>query len=192
MLQMTRKEQIGALVLAGMLVLGLVIRFALTPKTPGEFVIEAPEESAGELEVNEVHEIMVHVAGAVQNPGVYTLTDGARIYEALEAAGGVLPDGDAHALNLAEPLYDGRRINVPFAGDVETPTGGVAENGKVNINTATAAELEALPGIGPAKAAAISRYREENGPFRSVEDLVQVSGIGAKTVESLKEHITLY
>ncbi|EEG78079.1 helix-hairpin-helix domain-containing protein [Dethiobacter alkaliphilus] len=192
MLQMTRKEQIGALVLAGMLVLGLVIRFALTPKTPGEFVIEAPEESAGELEVNEVHEIMVHVAGAVQNPGVYTLSDGARIYEALEAAGGVLPDGDAHALNLAEPLYDGRRINVPFAEDVETPTGGVAESGKVNINTATAAELEALPGIGPAKAAAISSYREENGPFRSVEDLVQVSGIGVKTVESLKEHITLY
>ena len=195
MLNMTRKEQIGALVLAGLLVFGLVIRFALTPKNPGELVIEASVGNAGETAENNDNvtvEIMVHVAGAVRSPGVYTLADGARIYEALEAAGGALSDADAHALNLAEPLYDGRRINVPFASEEGSPADTVEESGKVNINTATVAQLETLPGIGPSKAAAIFSFRQENGPFRAVDDLAQVSGIGPKTVESLTEHITLY
>ena len=196
MLNMTRREQIGALVLASLLVVGLVMRFALTPKTPDGFVIESPVENAGEVEESEdkAEEIMVHVAGAVQNPGVYTLREGARIYEALEAAGGALAEADAHALNLAEPLYDGRRINVPFIseGGEGNPSDAGDERSQVNINTATAAQLETLPGIGPAKASAIVHFREDNGPFTAEDDLAQVSGIGPKTVEALMEHITLY
>lgn len=191
MLQMTRREQIGAIVLAGLLICGLVIRFTLAPKAAAPLIIEPPPEQT-EPEDALPQTIMVHVAGAVASPGVYQLPEGARVHEALEAAGGALPDGDPHALNLAEPLYDGRRITVPLAGAAEFSGGTEIDSQKVNINTATAAELESLPGIGPAKAAAIIRYRENNGPFRNAEDLAQVSGIGAATVEALRDHITLY
>jgi competence protein ComEA len=191
MLQMTRREQIGALVLAVLLVAGLFIRFALAPKPVGPVTIDPPNGNTIE-EMEQTMTIVVHVAGAVNRPGVYTLPDGARVHDALKAAGGVLAEADPHALNLAEPLYDGRRVTVPLAEETEQQTGGATESDKVNINTATAVALEALPGIGPAKAAAILSHREKNGPFRTVEDLAQVPGIGAKTVDTLKDYITLY
>lgn len=189
MIQMTRKEQLGAIVLAGMLIMGLALRIVLTPK-PAPLITEPPREEAAEKELKK-KEIMVHVAGAVRAPGVYTLREGARVFEALEAAGGALAEADAHALNLAEPLFDGRRLHVPYAGESLADTSG-ASGKKVNINTALADELVTLPGIGPAKAAAIVSFREKNGPFGTLEDLAQVSGIGPKTVETLKDHITLY
>jgi competence protein ComEA len=189
MLQMTRRELTGALLLAALLAVGVLLRVLSAPGAPAPLVIEPPPEAAGEEERIPAS-IVIHVAGAVAQPGVYTLPEGARVHEAVAAAGGVLPEADPHALNLAEPLYDGRRIHVPLAGD----GGGesVRESGAVNINTATAAQLETLPGIGPAKAAAIISYREKNGPFRSLDDLTEVAGIGAKTVEGLKDYITLY
>lgn len=190
MIQMTRREQVGALVLAAMLVSGLAIRVLLAPTPPDPVVILAPDSQEGEAAA-EPKEILVHVAGAVARPGVYRLSEGARVFEALEAAGGALPQAEPHALNLAEPLYDGRRVRVPLAGEVD---GGAAvmEAKKVNVNTAAAGELESLPGIGPAKAAAIVKHREQRGPFRAEDDLAAVPGIGQKTVENLKEYITLY
>lgn len=190
MSRFSRREELGALVLAGLLAAGLFLRFVLLPRPAGEIIIERSQEQAPAAQAEAEKTILVHVAGAVSYPGVYALPEGARVHEAVAAAGGPLPEGNLHALNLAEPLYDGRKVTVPFAADLEP---GVAErDGRVNINTATAAELEKLPGIGPAKAAAIAAYREKNGPFKSLEQLAEVSGIGPKTVEALRDYITLY
>ncbi|MDW7651885.1 MAG: ComEA family DNA-binding protein [Bacillota bacterium] len=188
MIEFTRREQIGALVLAGLLVVGIFIRFAVLPTDPGDIVIEDPVHTEAETEQKAA--ILIHVAGAVLRPGVYELQEGDRVLDAVEAAGGSLEEGDPHALNLAEPLYDGRRITVPYIR--ESGVEVAPESGKININTATAAEFESLPGIGPAKAGAIADFREQHGPFTDLADLALVPGIGPKTVESLKEYITLY
>ncbi|HZK24141.1 MAG TPA: helix-hairpin-helix domain-containing protein [Oscillospiraceae bacterium] len=189
MFQMTRREQLGAIILVVLLLLGLLLRYLLLPKPVALEVLPPPETPLDEEQPQA--EIVVHIAGAVRTPGVYTLPAGARVYMALEAAGGVLPEADEHALNLAEPLFDGRRITVPFQGE-QGAAAAASDNDKVNINTAQAAEFEQLPGIGPAKAAAIIAYREENGPFQSVDDLTRVSGIGINTLNVIKDYLTLY
>jgi competence protein ComEA len=199
MLTITRRELLGALLLAGLLVAGLLLRFVLLPDRGVEIVHERQTEgqTPGEAAPAAQKPVIVHVAGAVKLPGVYTLPEGARVIEAVEAAGGALPDADLHALNLAEPLFDGRKVTVPVmagqepGGHTVSPPSQPAD-GRVNINTATAEELEKLPGIGPAKAQAIVRDREQNGLFRRVEDLARVTGIGPKTVENLREHATVY
>jgi competence protein ComEA len=192
MLRISRREEVGALILAALLAVGLLFKYVILPQPAPEIVIERAEETlAGENKV--VVEIVVHVSGAVRHPGVYKLKDGARVVDAVDAAGGIVPEGNADAINLAEPLYDGRKVTVPYiSNQMGTGNSGGTADGRININAATAAELEALPGIGPAKASAIVSYREANGPFRSVDDLAAVAGIGAKTVEGLKELITLY
>lgn len=192
MLRISRREEVGALILAALLAMGLLVKYVILPKPAPQVVIERVEETqADEKEVVTV--IVVHVSGAVRHPGVYTLKDGARVVDAVDAAGGIVPEGNADAINLAEPLYDGRKVTVPYiSNQVGTGNTGVIVDSRVNINEATAAQLETLPGIGPAKAAAIVSFREANGPFRSVDDLAAVGGIGAKTVDALKELITLY
>jgi len=137
-------------------------------------------------------DVIVHVAGAVRDPGVHELADGDRVADALVAAGGVLPDAQPDALNLAAILVDGQRIHVPVEGepvqDVSTGTG--AGSGPVNLNSADPMLLESLPGIGPATATAIIDDRVANGPFRSVDDLDRVAGIGPATVERLRPLVT--
>jgi competence protein ComEA len=141
--------------------------------------------------------IIVDVAGAVRRPGVYEFAAGDRVIDAIERAGGALPKGDLSLLNLAAPLTDGTQILVPkqgppAAGAVApgTPTGGTAD-GLININTATATELEALSGIGEVLAATIVEYRTQNGPFASVDDLLDVSGIGPATLEEIRDQVTV-
>jgi len=192
MFAFARRELLGALFLAGLLVAGLLLRFVLLPDKGQEIVLEQPAKPAEE-QIAEEEKIVVHVSGAVKNPGVYTLPGGSRVFEAIASAGGALPEGNVHALNLAEALFDGRKIIVPSVnpqegeGEVVPP-----QDGRININNATAAELEELPGIGPARAGAIVREREKNGPFRQVEDLARVSGIGPKTVEALREYVAAH
>lgn len=128
--------------------------------------------------------LFIHVAGAVQQPGVYTLPAGSRIQDAITAAGGPLPEADIHRLNLAEILVDGKKIFVPAA------TAESATEGLININTASAKELATLPGIGPAKAQKIIDYREKFGPFSACEEITQVDTIGPKTYEAIKDLIT--
>lgn len=134
---------------------------------------------------SESAELTVHVAGAVKEPGVYRLTAGSRVRDAIEVAGGQLPEADIHRLNLAEILADGKKIYVPFQIDKADP-----DKGLININTAEAKLLETLPNIGPAKALKIIEYRELHGPFSSLEELMNVGGIGLKIFEGLKDLIT--
>ncbi|MBS3886317.1 MAG: ComEA family DNA-binding protein [Dethiobacter sp.] len=193
MFTFARRELLGALFLAALLVAGLLLRFVLLPDKVPEIVLEQPAEPAEQQAAEEEKKIVVHVSGAVKNPGVYSLPDGSRVFEAIASAGGALPEANVHALNLAEVLFDGRKIIVPGVnlqeggGQVVPP-----QDGRININHATAAELEELPGIGPARADAIVREREKNGPFRQVEDLARVSGIGSKTVEALRKYATVH
>lgn len=126
---------------------------------------------------------VVHVTGAVPQPGLYELDPGARVADAITAAGGMAAEADESALNLAAPLEDGTQIYVPRVGEDPPPAvgpapGSPAEAGPVNLNTADAAALATLPGIGPALADRIIAFREANGPFGTVADLDAVSGIG--------------
>lgn len=132
--------------------------------------------------------LRVHIAGAVRSPGVYSLDASAIVSDAIELAGGALPGADLDALNLAAPLEDGERVSVPYPG-TQASSGDApsAVDGVVDLNTATAADLETLPGIGPTLAGAIIAYREQNGPFLSVEDLLEVPGIGPTRMSQLRE-----
>lgn len=141
-------------------------------------------------------EIFVHVLGAVNRPGLYTFREGDRAIDALAAAGGYTEDADRRAVNLARFLSDGEQIVVPTQSESASGTGAsnstpVSRGGKVNLNTADSAALETLPRVGPAIAARILAWRETNGRFTSVEDLMSVSGIGDKTFAGLKDLVTV-
>ena len=147
--------------------------------------------------------VVVHVTGAVSSPGVVTLPPGSRVTDAINAVGGASADADTEQLNLARVLGDGEQVRVPHAGEQlvapdpgPSPPGGASGGstpggGVVNINTAGAAELEALPGIGPALAARIVEYRDGHGPFASVDDLTDVPGIGPAKLEALRSQATV-
>jgi competence protein ComEA len=165
--------------------------------------IQAPGESAG-------GEVVVHVVGAVTAPGVQRLPQGARVVDAVDAAGGAGPDADLGRINLAAPLIDGQQVYVlrlgepvpvppsgPAAGTASGSDGGSDDTGAaagtapVDINTASAAQLEELPGVGPTTAAAIIDHREQNGPFASVDDLLDVRGIGEAKLDALRDLATV-
>lgn len=222
--------RIAVIVLSGIVVAGLGVlgvfqyqadqtaREAAT--RPESLKVEAPVVPVQAAQKPEApkKEIWVHVTGAVQKPGVYQLPEGARVAEALNAAGGPLPDGRPDELNLAEVLTDGAKVWIPTEADlkpaVEAPSappvvakgtvqpvrstvGASAEatvpkaGGKVNLNTATVKELDSLEGIGPALAAKIIDYREANGPFKSVSDLKKVKGIGDSILEKNRDRLTI-
>src|SRR2546428_1782350 len=141
--------------------------------------------------------IIVDVAGWVRKPGVYEFASGDRVIDAVGRAGGARNGADLTSLNLAAPLTDGTQVIVPKQGPATgTNTSGSGGAGTsasttlVNINTATESELEALSGVGPVLAAAIIQYRTDHGPFHSVDDLVDVSGIGPATLEELRPQVT--
>lgn len=146
--------------------------------------------------------IVVHVAGEVKNPGVYTLSNSARMIDAVLAAGGATARADLEVINLATPLIDSSQIYVPTKGSAERPVfarpqpgmNGVQSTqsspdsgGVVNINRASVAELDALPGVGPSTAQAIVDYRTTNGPFGSPEDLLNVKGIGPAKFDAMRK-----
>ena len=144
-------------------------------------------------------EIYVDVCGAVVNPGVYILEDGSRVFMAIEEAGGYLPEAAQAYVNRAELLSDGQQLYVPTAEEVETQKlsvftdgsadSGKTEDGKVNLNTADEETLMTLTGIGATRAKAIIAYREENGPFQTIEDIMNVQGIKEGTFTKIKDEI---
>ena len=143
--------------------------------------------------------LFVHVFGAVNDPGLFELRDGARVIDAVSAAGGFADGADRGGVNLARPVADGEQIAVPREGEgppatAETGTGGTGTAGaskKVSLNSASLAELATLPQIGPATAQRIVDWRTANGRFSAVEDLMSVSGIGQKTFDGLKDLISI-
>lgn len=142
--------------------------------------------------------LLVHVAGAVHRPGVYEFVEGDRVIDAIEAAGGPTGRADLAGLNLAAPLADGTQVLVPSrvpggaSGDGAVPPGDPSGAGTlVNVNSASPTELEALPGIGEVLAQAIVDYRTENGPFASVDQLEDVSGIGPSILEQIRDLVTV-
>lgn len=128
--------------------------------------------------------VVVHVAGSVKNPGLYQLSVGSRIADAIEAAGGVTKKSAANSVNLARAVVDGEQILVG-----ENSSGGTG--GGISINSASVSELEDLPGVGPVIAARIVSYRETNGPFTSIDGLAEVSGIGDSIMGSIRDIATL-
>lgn len=161
------------------------------------------------VEVKIKEYMKVYVTGAVNFPGVVQLEVGSRIEDAINVAGGIIENADLEKVNLAYSLEDGQKLYIPTKNEEKAeyiitengeevvedsksesmPSAGKTGNLKVNLNTDNARELESLPGVGPALAQKIMDYRKENGNFKSVEDLKNVSGIGDKKFESMKEYV---
>ncbi|PTX64816.1 competence protein ComEA [Melghirimyces profundicolus] len=190
---------------AGVMTLGLLgtLAFLWTGEEepedePGLAAYEPRAEAAPEKDQKKEPpaEIVVDVKGEVKKPGVYRFAPGARAEEAVRKAGGPGKKADMDRVNLAQPLSDGMALYIPAEGE-EAPAAGVSpENGgpagvKINVNTASGEELQELNGVGPSKAEAIIRYREENGPFTSVDQLTEVPGIGEKTLEQWGDQVTV-
>ena len=154
--------------------------------------------------------IRVHVSGAVRSPGVYEMSDGDRVMDAIAAAGGVQQGADLALMNLARRVQDEAQYHVPVLSESPTEStgdssftqaaspenrpltqGGQASPSLIDLNTATAQELETLPGIGPVMAGRIVTHRDTNGPFASVDDIQNVPGIGPKTLESIRPLVTV-
>ena len=163
-------------VLIGLLAAGLIWLSVSRPR--GQSVTLLPTATPAML--------TVYVSGAVATPGVYTVPDGSRIEVAVQAAGGFIPGADQSNINLATLLTDGQQVNVP--GVVGTSHVNV---GRININTATVADLDGLPGIGPTTAQAIVDYRLQNGPFQVIQDIEKVQGVGPATFENIKNFINV-
>ncbi|MDT0327437.1 helix-hairpin-helix domain-containing protein [Nocardiopsis lambiniae] len=143
-------------------------------------------------ETDPATDLVVHVGGEVEDPGLYTLPPGSRVADAVEAAGGALPDADLDLLNLARSLIDGEQILVGLPRpEAAAPPAGTSEGPLVNINLADEKELETLPRVGEVTAAKIVAHREANGPFTSVDDLINVDRIGARTLEEIRPHATV-
>ncbi len=188
MKRLSQKQLIGA-ALAGVVLLASVLFFlglrhtAATKDSEEElfFFEQQTQEEEEELDAAVFEEkIMVDMKGAISHPGVYQLEEGSRVYEAISEAGGLLEVADENKVNLAAIIEDEMVIYIPEIGEdvEEIPSFAQQQGGdKIDLNKATAAELEQIPGIGPAKAGAILSYREEHGSFGSVDDLLQVSAL---------------
>lgn len=177
------------LVLAALAVT-VVIGMVRTASAPtDELVVDAPPAQPA------LSEIYVHVAGAVREPGLYRLDAGSRVVDAVAAAGGFSRRADPAGVNLAREVTDGEQLHVPRRGEAdESPStsgsaSGSSADGRIDINTADPAALETLPRIGPTLAARIIEWREQNGRFTSVDDLLAVPGIGEKLLEGLRDAV---
>ena len=156
-------------------------------------VTEAVEEKVEKESAKE--KIYVHICGAVVNSGVYELEKGARVYEGIQMAGGMLENAAKDFMNQAAELTDGERLYVPTISEVEAGSGetGIAtpEDTRINLNTASKEELMTLPGIGESKAESIIRYREEHGELKEVEELTNIAGIKSGVYEKIKELVRI-
>ena len=183
---------IAAGILFGLFVAALIWIVSRNPSGEAVTLRPAPTERP----------VIVHITGAVPRPGIYALPEGSRVQDAIAAAGGFLAEAERTNINLAAFLIDGEKLDIPFVegGSPVLPTpvennpvlpGTSSSTELIDINTASSFELEALPGIGPTTAQKIIEYREQNGAFVSIEDIINVSGIGPGLYERIKELITV-
>ncbi|MEV8135628.1 ComEA family DNA-binding protein [Microbacterium aurantiacum] len=179
-----------------------IVRSASAPTTVVPADPPAPshvsDPTGDPARVDDDSEIFVHVSGQVRSPGLYVFADGARVVDVVAAAGGFAEGADRAAVNLARPAVDGEQVHIPAPGEAPpdgaaagggSAAGGPAGSGPLDLNTADAAALDTLPRIGPAIAQRIIEWREQNGPFSSVEDLLAVPGIGEKLLAELRERV---
>lgn len=171
--------------------------------TGSEDASDDGDPSSDSKRASAASEVYVDVGGAVVTPGVYRLREGARVAQAIDAAGGLTPEADVAGLNRASRVVDGQKIYVPHVGEQQTVSDVVGSgpgeasasasvvSNLVNINTANAAELQTLSGVGPSMAQSIIDERTQNGPFTSIEDLMRVSGIGEKKFAKIKDCICI-
>lgn len=189
-------------VMAGFVLAGVLIFVSRAPAGQPIALRPAPTKAP----------IAVHVIGAVPRPGLYEFAEGARVQDAIDAAGGLLSTANVNAINLAALLGDGQQLSVPYQSGQE-PVGEVstlelpgsfdnndsaseesslsADGELININTAALDELDGLPGIGPTIAQRIIDYRTENGPFSTIDEIMDVSGVGPATFDEIKDLITV-
>ncbi|NKY24504.1 ComEA family DNA-binding protein [Cellulomonas denverensis] len=191
-----RTAVIALLALALVVGAAVLRTVAATPGVPVE--LAEPRATAtsapADPEVTEAPTLLVHVVGQVASPGLVELASDARVSDALDAAGGPLPDADLAALNLAASVSDGDQIRVPAPGEqVEAPQPAApgSGDGLIDLNRASATELQGLPGVGPVLAERIVADREAQGPYASVDDLDRVSGIGPAILANLRSRATV-
>jgi len=174
-------------ILLGLFVAAFIWVVARNPSGTGVTLRPVPTETP----------IIVYITGAVPRPGVYALPQGARVQDAISAAGGFLAEAEKSQINLARLIEDGEKLDIPFIEGaspvIPTPGEEVVSTTTelIDINIASQAELESLPGIGPTTAKKIIEYRQQNGPFLSAQDIINVSGIGPGTYERIKDLITV-
>lgn len=176
-----------ALVVTVGLVVGLVL--GLPDRSPAPSPWSLPVATV----IDETPSTMtIHVSGEVQKPGLVVVAEGARVADAVLAAGGATRHADLTAVNLAAPVSDGDHLAIPQVGSVETSVSpGPSGDGKVAVNRASVEELQRLPGVGPVLASRIVAHREEFGRFETIEDLLDVSGIGERILANLRELVTV-
>jgi competence protein ComEA len=172
---------VGGLIL---LVVAASVWFGRNPADPAPLLVEstAPADPG---------HVTLHVSGEVASPGLVVVAENARVADAIAAAGGSTRAADLASINIAAPVQDGDQIVIPSLAERTSAAGSAADDGRVRINRATAQELEELPGVGPVLAARIAAYRDENGLFRSVEDLLDVPGIGEGKLATLRDSVAL-
>jgi competence protein ComEA len=192
------RAAVGVLLVALLVAAGLCFAawrsWSDDPSNAGEALPERTASVAVSGSPSPGASVVVHVAGLVVNPGLVTMPSGSRVGDALAAVGGALPDADLDAVNLARVLVDGEQVLVPAPGTaVAAPAapGVSGGGGLLNLNSATAEQLDALPGVGEVLAGRIVAWREENGRFSGVDDLGEVSGIGPKLLDGVRDLVTV-
>ncbi len=188
-----RTAHLVSLAVAALVILGagtaIVVWVMRTPPTSESVIPRATAPSSVPAAADDGESMLVQAAGAVVSPGVYRLSGDPRVVDVIDAAGGLAPGADPNRLSLAAKVSDGERVYVPAVGEAlpAAPSGAAADSGPIDLNTADEAALDALPGIGPATAKAIVAYRESHGPFTSVDQLLEVRGIGPAKLDQLAD-----
>ncbi len=175
--------------------LQVLLAVAVIAALSGGIVLLVKQSSGKSLEIllptpTPELQIQVYVSGAVENPGLYTLREGERVAQAVQAAGGPTEEADLERVNLAARVQDEDHWHIPRIGEEVTPVDVADADGRININVAPVALLESLPQIGPVRAQAIVAYREANGPFSRVEDITNVPGIYPSTLDAIRDLVT--
>ena len=190
-----RAVRIGVSLVIGIVVVALGISAAgVVVKAAGRTETVTAQEAQGFLDESATASassaqslLIIHVTGAVRKPGVIEIPEGSRVFEAIEKAGGFRTEARSDAVNLARFLVDGEHLSIPTVSE-ELPAADVS-GGRVSLSLASPSELETLPGIGPTIAARIVAWRETHGPFRHVDDVLAVSGIGPATLEGFRDQV---